>query len=77
MEAGVTIEGLDLIDVLDQLDKKKNKFIAIMLNDIELMYPKNSDEYKQIRKIVLDGMNDYTRSLMRVFFGDVEGLVMK
>jgi hypothetical protein len=74
---GIEIEGLDLIDVLTQIDKKKNKFIAIMLNDLEMMYPATSNEYKMIRKVILDGMNDYTRSFMRVFFGDVEGLIMK
>jgi len=73
----VVIEGLDLVDTLSFTEKKKNKFIAIMLADIEMHFPKDTDEYAIIRKVVLDGMNDYTRSLLRVFFGDIEGLVMK
>jgi hypothetical protein len=49
-----------------------------MLSDLELLYPdRNVREYKIARKIILDGMNDYTRSLLRVLFGEVEGLVMK
>ena len=38
---------------------------------------KDSNEYKFIRKIFLDGFNDYTRSVMRTLFGNVEGLIMK
>lgn len=77
MSGDVVIEGLDLLDVINQIDKKKKKFIAIMLSEIEETYGKDSEEFKYIRKTILDGVNDYTRSLLRVFFGDVEGLLMK
>jgi hypothetical protein len=38
---------------------------------------KDSNEYKFVRKLFLDGFNDYTRSVMRTLFGNVEGLIMK
>jgi len=77
MTGEIVIEGLDLVDALNVIENKKDKFVAIMLSDIELMFPKNSKEFKFIRKVILDGMNDYTRSYLRILFGDVEGLVMK
>jgi hypothetical protein len=77
MVGEIIIEGLDLVDALNIIENKKDKFVAIMLTDVELMFPKNSKEFKFIRKIILDGMNDYTRSYLRILFGDVEGLVMK
>jgi len=77
MAGEIIIEGLDLVDALNVIENKKDKFVAIMLSDVELMFPKNSKEFKFIRKVILDGMNDYTRSYLRILFGDVEGLVMK
>jgi hypothetical protein len=77
MEAKVTIDGLDVIDVVKYITKKRNKFIAMMLAELEESMEPESNEYKFVRKIILDGMNDYTRSTMRTLFGDVEGLIMK
>lgn len=77
MAGEIIIEGLDLVDALNVIENKRDKFVAIMLTDIELMFPKNSKEFKFVRKVILDGMNDYTRSYLRILFGDVEGLVMK
>lgn len=77
MSGDVVIEGLDLVDVMTQIDKKKKKFIAIMLSELEDVYDKDSEQFLFIRKIILDGVNDYTRSFMRIFFGDIEGLLMK
>ena len=73
----VKIDGLDMVDVIDFVGNKKNKFIAIMLDDVEMKFTANSEEHKFMRKVILDGMNDYTRSLLRIFFGDIEGLIMK
>jgi uncharacterized protein YehS (DUF1456 family) len=73
----VVIEGLDVIDVVRYISRKKDKFIAIVLADLEEVMEKDSNEYKFIRKLFLDGFNDYTRSVMRTLFGNVEGLIMK
>ena len=73
----ITIEGLDIIDVVRYISRKKDKFIAIVLADLEEVMDKESNEYKFIRKVFLDGFNDYTRSIMRTLFGNVEGLIMK
>jgi len=77
MAGEIIIQGLDMVDALNVIENKKDKFVAIMLSDIELQFPKGSKEFKYIRKVILDGMNDYTRSYLRILFGDVEGLVMK
>jgi len=36
---------------------------------------KDSKEYTLVRKLVLDGFNNYTRSIVRAIFGDIEYLV--
>lgn len=77
MDTEVTIDGLDMIDVVDFITRKRNKFIAVMLSELEEYMEVDSNEYKLIRKVILDGMNDYTRSMMRALFGDIEGLIQK
>jgi hypothetical protein len=76
-EPEVIIEGLDVIDVVRYITKKKDKFIAIVLAELEETFDRDSDEYKFVRKVFLDAFNDYTRSLMRTIFGNIEGLIMK
>lgn len=68
----IIIEGLDLVDVTNYISSKRNKFMAMMLAELENALPKDSKEYKVVRKLILDGMNDYTRSLIRVLFGEIE-----
>lgn len=77
MEPEVIIEGLDVIDVVRYITRKKDKFLAIALSELEETMDKDSNEYKFIRKVFLDAFNDYTRSILRTFFGNIEGLVMK
>lgn len=71
-DVSVVIDGLDLIDVIQQIDKKKAKFIRLTLDEVEAVIA-NKDDYMLVRKAILDGYNDYTRSFMRAFFGDIEG----
>lgn len=68
---GITIQGLDLVDVIRIIDKKKNKFLAISLQEIEEI-GLDKKEFTLIRKIFLDALNEYTRSMMRALLGDIE-----
>jgi len=68
---GVVITGLDVIDIMRVADKKKNKFIALTLQAIEEL-GLEKEEFEIIRKLVLDGFGDYSRSLMRALLGDIE-----
>ena len=69
--SAVTIQGLDVIDVLTLVDKKKNKFAAIALQEIEELRI-SEDDFKNIRKIFLDTLNEFTRSTLRALLGDIE-----
>ena len=69
------IQGLDLVDVIHYVAKKNKVYLAIMLHDLEGVLDKDTPECAKIRKIMLDGINEYTRSINRVIFGDdFEGL---
>ncbi len=73
-DGGVTIEGLDLIDAINFIHKRNKKYQAILLSDIEDILGKDSEEFQIIRKLVLDSYNDFTRSLIRLLFGNVEDI---
>ena len=68
----VIIQGLDIMDVVGFINKKNKTFQAMFLSDLETVLKENSTTYKFIRKIFLDTMNNYTRSLLRVIFGNIE-----
>lgn len=68
----VEIDGLDLFDLISFISKKNKRFIAIILAETEEIVGKDTEEYIALRKIILDGFNDYTRSIVRIIFGDIE-----
>ncbi len=69
---GTIIAGLDVIDVIRVVSKKKDKFIALTLQEIEQIEGLTPEVYSLVRKQILDGFNDYTRSFSRSLFGDIE-----
>lgn len=69
---GKVIQSLDLIDVLTIVGRRNRKYQAIVLNELETILDKNSREFSLVRKLFLDSFNDYTRSVLRIIFGDIE-----
>lgn len=69
---GRIIQGLDLIDVLTFVGKKNKRFQAVMLGELEMILDPKSDDFRLVRKLILDYWNSYTRSILRVIFGDIE-----
>ena len=70
----VVIHGLDSIGFLGLLDRMTKKFAAIMLQELEEVIGKDNELWPSVRKIVLDYLNDYKRTIGRlVLGGDFEG----
>lgn len=61
--------GLDLIDVINFISRKNKQDIAKALQELELILPKDSEEYVLVRKLFLNYFNDYKRSICRAIFG--------
>ena len=70
------INGLDLVDIMAAMKRRQNRYIALILHDVEEIL--GEEQFKLVRKTILDGFNDYTRSIFRILLGDdVEGLVYR
>ncbi len=74
------IGDLDMIDIISLIERRKGKFLALLMTDVEAEFirrgyntdinsPEASQFYILIRKFIFDGFNDYTRSIDRVLVG--------
>ena len=70
----VIVQGLDLTEVIGFINRKNKRYQAMSLQELETIISKDSEEFSQIRKLFLDGFNDYTRAILRIIFGDIEYL---
>lgn len=74
MEGIIAVNDLDFISTFNVFRRKKRRYIAIMLHEIEEVVSKESEEYTRIRKAILDNVNELERALLRdLFSGDIEG----
>lgn len=67
------LEGLPEIEIVKLINKRKRRYCALALNDLEEEIGKN-DSFSRIRKIFLDNMNGFTRSIFTVIGIEVEGI---
>ena len=72
---GNIIQEVDLLDLVKYISKKNKKLQAILLQTLEEYFSKESAEYKELRKIVLDETSGAFRAIVREIFGDVEYLM--
>jgi hypothetical protein len=70
---GKDFEGLTELEIVKLINKKKQRYCAIALNDLEEMIT-DAEIFKQVRKILLDNMNGFTRSLFTIVGISVEGI---
>jgi len=71
-DTNIIINGLDAIDTITFIRKKTKRFQALLLDDVENVIDKDSEDFIKVRKLILDYFNDYTRSIIRLIFGDIE-----
>jgi len=67
----VILVEVEVRDLITFLDRKNKKFQATLLSDVENEIGKG-EEYKRIRKAILDSSNNYLRLVIKTIFGDVE-----
>jgi hypothetical protein len=68
---GILIQGFDILDVSDHISKMSKKYQAALLSKVEETV-NNRESYLQIRKLILDDFNEFTRKVIESIFGDIE-----
>lgn len=71
-KTGIIIRGFDIFDISKYIVRLNKRQQAITLTNLEVIIDKNSKEFSEIRKLILDSTNDFTRSLIKFVFGDIE-----
>jgi len=77
---GSEVNDLDMLDIIRLIDRRKGKFLALLVNDVQESFKQNGYNtnikspmvdpfYLEIRKAILDSFNDFTRSIDRVLVG--------
>jgi len=65
--------GLSELEIIRLINRKKSRYAAMTLTDLEELVL-DKELFRQVRKIVLDNLNGFTRSLFAVVGVDVEGI---
>ena len=66
-------QGLTELEIVKLINKRKKRYCAIALNDLEEEIS-DTELFKKVRKVLLDNMNSFTRSIFTVVGISVEGI---
>lgn len=64
------IQNVDALDIINLVQRKKRVHIRTTMDRLEKIIDKDSEEFVQIRKLILDHTNDFSRMLLKEIFGD-------
>lgn len=67
------IQEVDLLSIIKEIGVKNKVLQAKVLNELE-KYVTDKNDFAELRKFILDEQNSYTRSIVRLIFGDIEFL---
>jgi len=70
---GKIFQEVDMFSVLREIKQKNKALQAIVLQEVE-KYVTSPEEFTQVRSAILDAQNAYTRSIVKLIFGDIEFL---
>lgn len=71
MEHEKVFQEIDVLDVIKEIGARNKVLNAKVLQELE-KYIKDNNDFMELRKFILDEQNSYTRSVVRLIFGEVE-----
>lgn len=72
MKPVIFLQGFDSVDVVKYIAKLTKRYQKNLMDDIETIIPPGSKEHDEIRKFVLDSTNNFSRSIVKNIFGNIE-----
>jgi hypothetical protein len=67
-------QEVNIISLIKVIGKKNKISQAKILQELERSIP-DPEEYKRLRKFILDELNNLTRAFVKETFGDIEFLI--
>ena len=64
-------QEVDILSVLKEIGSKNKVLQAKVLQELE-KHVTDPEEFQKLRSFILDEQNSYTRSIVRLIFGDIE-----
>ena len=64
-------QEINVFEILGDIGSLNKVLNAKVLTELE-KHIKDKDEFTSVRKFILDEQNAYTRSVVRLIFGDIE-----
>lgn len=72
MDEDKVFQEVDVLDLIREIGTKNKVLNAKVLQELEKYVSKEG--FPVLRKFILDEQNSYTRSIVRLIFGDIEYL---
>lgn len=66
---GEIFKEVDVEDLVGFIDKKGKIFQRVLLDGLEDILKDNPEKFLQVRKLVLDSLNNYKRAILKIVFG--------
>lgn len=60
------VNGVALIQAVADIDSRKRMYCRLILNDLETLATRRQLNFNDIKKIFLDGINDFNRDIQTI-----------
>ena len=77
MDKGNIFQEVDILQVIKRIGTLNKRTQAKILQRLEMEFDPREEEFKELRKFILDELNGLTRSIVREIFGDIEFMLPK
>ena len=75
MNENKVFQEVDALQVVKRIGTTSKRVQAKILQRLELSMDKDSEDFAEIRKLILDELNNLNRTVVRDIFGDIEYLI--
>ena len=69
------IQEIEPFDLIRKIGRRTKQYQAVVLQELEKIYDKDSQEFKAARKVLLDESSNLSRNIVRDVFGDIEYMI--
>lgn len=63
-------EEIDVTELISFIKRRNKIYQRMSLEELELLLGKDHPDFIKVRKLFLDTFSDYTRSILKIVFGD-------